>query len=70
MAEKTKSFGERFWTGARIGVGLFAGIELAAYLINPAFAAGLLFYGALGGVVAGTIHLLGKITSPPPTTSA
>lgn len=70
MAEKTKSFGERFWTGARVGAGLFAGIELVAYLINPAFAAGVLFYGALGGVVAGTLHLLGRIISPPPPASA
>lgn len=67
MAEKSKSFGEKFWTGARVGAGLFAGIELAAYLINPVFAAGLLFYGALGGAVAGTIHLLGKIVSPHPS---
>ena len=63
-AEKKSSFSENFWTGVRRGAGLFAGLELAAYLINPAFAAGLLFYGALGGAVAGSIYLINKIASP------
>ncbi len=63
-AEKKSSFGENFWMGVRRGAGLFAGIELVAFLINPAFAAGLLFYGALGGVVAGSIYLVGKLASP------
>lgn len=64
MAAAEKTVGQKFWDGARIGAGLFMGLELIAFLINPAFASGVLFYGALGGVVAGTFGILHKITSP------
>lgn len=63
MAEKTVPAGEKIWKGVWAGAALFTGIELAAFLINPMYAAGLIFWGALGGVVAGSIHLLGKIVS-------
>jgi hypothetical protein len=70
MAAAEKTVGQKFWDGARIGAGLFMGLELIAYLINPVFAGGVLFYGTLGGAIAGTFGILDKITSSSKPSSA
>lgn len=62
-AEKPLTGGEKVWKGVWAGAALFTGIELAAYLINPVFAAGLIFWGAIGGAVAGSIHLINRIVT-------
>jgi len=63
MAEKVVPASEKVWKGVWDGAALFTGIELAAYLINPVFAAGLIFWGAVGGAVAGSIHLINKMVT-------
>jgi hypothetical protein len=61
MAAAEKTVGEKFWGGARLGAGLYAGLELIAFLINPAFAMNMLVAGAFGGVIAGTFGILALI---------